>query len=353
MRCFGRQDWGLPWLTGRRKSGLPLTASCPRPTGYWLSWLSSAPTTLSTRGRILKIPAGAAAGLLAFLPALGPGEPVFDGRAAFRHVEQLVGFGPRPSGSPALARSRRYIVDQLKQAGLAVREQPFIAMTPDGPIRMVNVIAELPGRRPDIILVGGHYDTKFFPNFRFVGANDGGSSTGFLLELARRLDRAPRLFTYWIVFFDGEEARREWSGSDGIYGSRHLARELQRDGGLGRLKAVVVVDMIGDRDLGIRREQASTPWLTDLIWGNARRLGHAPHFMDEVLAVEDDHAPFLRLGVPATLLIDFDFPSWHTPGDTLDKLSPRSFEVVGEVLLDALPTLERRLTQLEGKAPGR
>lgn len=304
-------------------------------------------------GRFVKILAGAVVGFLVLLPATGPGEPIFDGQAAFRHVERLVAFGPRPAGSPALVRARRYIVDQLKQAGLTVREQPFTATTPDGPIRMVNVIAELPGRRPEIILVGGHYDTKVFQSLRFVGANDGGSSAGFLLELARRLRATPLTFTHWIVFFDGEEARREWSSSDGIHGSRQLAGELQKDGRLRRLRAVVVVDMIGDRDLGIRRERASTPWLTELIWRSARRLGHRAHFLDEVLAVEDDHSPFLRLGVPAALLIDFDFPSWHTHEDTLDKLSPRSLQVVGEVLLDALPTIEATLTQMERGGPGR
>ncbi|MEK7879297.1 MAG: M28 family peptidase, partial [candidate division NC10 bacterium] len=245
------------------------------------------------------------------------------------------------------------VFELVEQAGLTVREQPFTATTPDGPIRMVNVIAELPGRRPEIILLGGHYDTKVFQSFRFVGANDGGSSAGFLLELARRLRATPLTFTHWIVFFDGEEARREWSSSDGIHGSRQLAGELHKAGRLRRLRAVVVVDMIGDRDLGIRREHASTPWLTELIWRSARRLGHRAHFLDEVLAVEDDHSPFLRLGVPAALLIDFDFPSWHTHEDTLDKLSPRSLQVVGEVLLDALPTIEATLTQMERGGPGR
>lgn len=298
--------------------------------------------------RLVKLLAGIAAGLLALLPTPGPAEQAFDGQAALRHVERLVALGPRPSGSRALAQARRYIVDQFREAGLAVREQPFTATTPDGPIPMVNLIAELPGRRPEIILIGGHYDTKFFPNFRFVGANDGGSSTGLLLELARRLGRTRPTFTHWVVLFDGEEARRDWSRSDGIYGSRQLAGTLQKDGRLKLLKAVVIVDMIGDRDLAIRREQLSTPWLTELVWKSARRLGHGPHFLDELLAVEDDHLPFLRAGVPSALLIDFDFPSWHTPADTLDKVSPRSLQVVGEVLLDALPAIEATLTRMEG-----
>jgi Zn-dependent M28 family amino/carboxypeptidase len=277
-------------------------------------------------------------------PSPGSAGSAFDGKAALAHVERLVGFGPRPAGSEALSRSRRYIAAELKKAGLRVSEQPFVVQTPDGPIRMVNVLAELPGRRPDVILVGGHYDTKFFPDFKFVGANDGGSSTGLLLELARGLGKSKREFTYWIAFFDGEEARREWSATDGIYGSRHLAASLWREGRLGRLRAAIVVDMIGDRELAIRRDPASTGWLTDLLWGSARRLGHRAHFLDELLAVEDDHIPFLREGIPSALLIDFDYgPYWHTPEDTLDKVSARSLQIVGEVLLDALPALETLL----------
>lgn len=288
------------------------------------------------------------------LPRPGAAAPAFDGQAAFSDVERLVGFGPRPAGSEALAKARGYIVKELKKTGARIREQPFAAQTPDGPIRMVNVIAELPGRRPEAILVGGHYDTKFFPSFTFVGANDGGSSSGLLLELARSLARRPREFTYWIVFFDGEEARREWSPTDGIYGSRHLAGSLQREGRTAQLRAVVVVDMIGDRRLDIRREAASTPWLTDLLWGSARRLGYRAHFLEETLAVEDDHAPFLRAGIPSALLIDFNYePYWHTPEDTLDKLSPRSLQVVGDVLLDALPALETLLLRGGPGGPGR
>ncbi len=289
-----------------------------------------------------------------FLPRPGAAGPAFDGQAALARVERLVGFGPRPAGSEALANTRRYIVKELKKTGARVREQPFTAQTPDGPIRMVNVIAELAGRRPEAILVGGHYDTKFFPTFTFVGANDGGSSSGLLLELARSLARRPRELTYWIVFFDGEEARREWSATDGIYGSRHLVGSLQREGRAAQLKAVVVVDMIGDRRLNIRREAASTPWLTDLLWGSARRLGYRAHFLEETLAVEDDHAPFLRAGIPSALLIDFDYePYWHTPEDTLDKLSPRSLQVVGDVLLDALPALETLLLRGGPGGPAR
>jgi len=269
----------------------------------------------------------------------------FDGAAALRHIERLAAIGPRPAG----ARTRRYIVDALKAAAVSIRVEAFEADTPHGRLAMANVVAVLPGRRPDVILIGGHYDTKWFRELMFVGANDGGSSTALLIELARRLRERPREYTYWIVWFDGEEARETWTATDSLYGSRRMAAELARARRLPR--AVIVADMIGDRDLGIRREAASTRWLTDTIWASAARLGHGAHFLADALAVEDDHAPFLRLGVPATLVIDFDFPPWHTPEDTLDKVSARSLAVVGSVLLDALPAIEEGLTRAGAPRP--
>jgi Zn-dependent M28 family amino/carboxypeptidase len=270
-----------------------------------------------------------------------PAQERFDGGRALRHVERLVAIGPRPSGSPGAEKARQYVASELKRASVETRVQAFDAETPHGPVKMANVIAVLPGRRPDVIMIAGHYDTKLFKEFRFVGANDGGSSTALLLELARVLARRPRELTYWLVFFDGEEARETWTDRDSLYGSRHLAAELARTGRLPR--AMLLVDMIGDRNLGIRREGHSTPWLTDLVWAAARRLRYDAHFLPDTLVVEDDHVPFLRAGVPAALLIDFDYPPWHTPGDTPDKVSAESLRIVGEVLLDALPTLEHRL----------
>ena len=265
----------------------------------------------------------------------------FDGTVAFRHLERLVAIGPRVAGSAGGARARDYIAAELKRAGVKVRVEPFEAETPDGRLKMANVVGVIAGRRPDVILVGGHYDTKVFRDFRFVGANDGGSSAALLLELARVLAGRPRGYTYWVVFFDGEEARGAWTPTDSLYGSRRMAADLARRGQLPR--AVVVADMIGDRDLGIRREASSTPWLTDIVWESARRLGQGAHFLPDAMAVEDDHAPFLGACVPSVLLIDFDFPWWHTAHDTLDKVSARSLQVVGDVLLDALPPIEERL----------
>lgn len=278
----------------------------------------------------------------------------FDGARAYRDVERLVDFGPRPPGSPAIERARAYMGAELRKAGWQVREHGFTARTPRGPVRMVNVIAEWPGRRPDIVAVGGHYDTKVFTSFRFVGANDGGSSAALLLELGRALAArhraAPPLYTHWLLFFDGEEAREQWSPTDSLYGSRALVAALRSSGEIVRLRALVVADMIGDRDLGIRRESASTPWLTDLVWAVARRLGHERHFLPERQPVEDDHAPFLDAGVAATLLIDFEYGGgpgqntyWHTAEDTPDKVDPQSLRVVGDVILTALPAIEAEL----------
>jgi glutaminyl-peptide cyclotransferase len=195
-------------------------------------------------------------------------------------------------------------------------------------------------------MIGSHYDTKWFAYFTFVVANDGGSSTALLLQLARELAKVPREFTYWLTFFDGEEARATWTSTDSLYGSRHLAGELARTAQLPR--AMLLVDMIGDKNLGIRREGHSTRWLTDIVWATAHRLGHRRHFLDAVLAVEDDHAPFLRAGVPAALLIDFDYPPWHTAADTLDKVSAQSLAIVGEVVREALPAIEQALLRGTG-----
>lgn len=282
------------------------------------------------------------------LAGAAAGRPSFDGAAALRHIERLVAIGPRVAGTPGGARARAYIVGELERIpGLQVQVRSFEADTPPGRTTMANVVAVLPGRRPDVIMLGGHYDTKLFKGFRFVGANDAGSSTALLIELARRLAGAPRDYTYWLVWFDGEEAFVTWTDRDSLYGSRRLAADLARARQLPR--AMILVDMIGDRDLAIRREAHSAAWLTDIIWDAAARLGHGRHFLRDTIPVEDDHVPFLRAGVPAALLIDFDFPAWHTAEDTLDKVSAQSLAVVGEVLLEALPSVEHYLSRQGGR----
>ena len=306
------------------------------------------PPGQSVRRLVARAVAGALLVAVAAGPAPATEAPAFDGATALKHVERLVGLGPRVAGTPGGVRAREYIVSELRRIpGVQVQVKPFEADTPHGRLSLANVIAVLPGQRPDVVMLAGHYDTKLFAQFQFVGANDGGSSTALLLELARRLAARPRDYTYWLVWFDGEEARVTWTERDSLYGSRQLATELARDKRLPR--ALILVDMIGDRDLAIRREAHSATWLTQIIWDTAARLGHGRHFLRDTIPVEDDHVPFLRLGVPATLLIDFDFPAWHTADDTLDKVSAASLTVVGQVVLEALPSVEHYLSRQGGR----
>ncbi|HXE80376.1 MAG TPA: M28 family peptidase [Vicinamibacterales bacterium] len=280
--------------------------------------------------------------------AAGSPEPAarFDSGRAFEHIRQLVAIGPRWPGSPGSAQARRYITAHLKAAGLEPKEQAFTAATPLGAIQMANVTALIRGDRPERIVIGGHYDTKLFREFRFVGANDGGSSTAMLLELARVLPKRKNAFSIELVFFDGEEALVEWwQGDDNTYGSRHYVDAARRAGTLKDIRAMILVDLVGDRDLNIRRDTHSTRWLTDIIWAAAARKGHQKHFLDESMPHEDDHIPFLRAGVPAVNIIDLDYPVWHTSQDTLEHVSARSLGIVADVLLEALPEIEGRLSK--------
>jgi glutaminyl-peptide cyclotransferase len=269
----------------------------------------------------------------------------FDGNRAYEHLRQVVAFGPRPAGSVALGSTREYIKRQLADIGIQTVEQAFDAETPVGRIHMVNLIARIPGASAERIVFAGHYDTKLFREFRFVGANDAGSSTAFLIEWGRVMKARKNPFTVELLFLDGEEATVEWQGTDHTYGSRHYVDVAQRDKTLVSLRALILVDMIADRDLTIRRESASTPWLTDAIWAAAKRLRQTDAFLDSTTEIEDDHVPFLKAGVPAVDIIDGpdDYPPWHTAGDTLDKVSARSLQTVGDVLLEAVPAIEKRL----------
>jgi glutaminyl-peptide cyclotransferase len=267
----------------------------------------------------------------------------FDGERAFEHLRRQVAFGPRPAGSAALAECRRYIVAQLKAAGLEAREQAFDARTPAGVVRMINVSATIAGRRPERIALATHYDTKLFRQFRFVGASDGASSTAAVLELARALAGRQNEFSIDLLFFDGEEAVVEWSEGDKTYGSRHYVEAARKAGTLAGLRALILLDMIGDRDLAIRRDTNSTPWLTDIVWASAAKLGHRAAFPNDLTTIDDDHIPFLEAGVPSLDIIDLDYAAWHTAEDDLDHVSPRSLQIVGDVVLDALPAIEKRL----------
>jgi len=272
-----------------------------------------------------------------------PAAPRFDSNRAWEHLRQLVALGPRPAGSAAIDQSRKYIKAQLAAAGLTVAEQAWDDQTPLGNVRMVNLVATIPGARKDRLIFAGHYDTKLFREFRFVGANDGGSSAAFLIELARVLKARKNALTIEVLFLDGEEAVVEWQGNDHTYGSRHYVEAAKRDGSLASLKAMVLVDMIGDRDLQIKRDVNSTAWLTEVIWDAARRQKLTAYFRPDRTQIEDDHVPFLQAGVPSVDIIDLEYEAWHTAKDTLDAVSARSLQIVGDVVLAALPQIEVRL----------
>lgn len=275
--------------------------------------------------------------------AVAAGATSFDSARAWEHLRAQVDIGPRVAGTPANAKTRQYLLTTLEQMGIAAVEQPFDAETPRGRVKMANIIATLPGDRPERIILASHFDTKLFDDIRFVGASDGASSTAALLELGRVLAGRPRPFTIELLFLDGEEAVVEWSATDSTYGSRYYVRNARTTGTLGGIKAMVLLDMIGDKDLNIRRESNSTPWLTDIIWDAARGLGYQRHFLAESTPIEDDHLPFLAAGIPAVDIIDLDYFAWHTAADTLDNVAPRSLQIVGDVVLTALPHIEQRL----------
>ncbi len=276
---------------------------------------------------------------------------VFDGARALADLEKMVGFGPRPSGSAAHRRTQEYLLAELKATGFEIKRDDFTAEPPVGSIPMSNLIAVHQGETEKFIVFAGHYDTKRFDDGTFVGANDGGSSAALILEPARsvaRIDPAPKT-TLWFVLLDGEEAVIDWTVADSLYGSRHMVARMDEAKELSRLAAFILVDMVGDRDLGIHREAYSTQWLQDLVWAEAKRLGHGEHFLDAQLYIEDDHIPFARRGVAVVDLIDFQYgPShryWHSPDDTLDKVSAESLQVVGETLLGVLARLDSHLSK--------
>lgn len=269
----------------------------------------------------------------------------FDARRAYAHLETTVGHGPRPPGSDNIRKSQEYIKAQLASFGCAVEEDNFEAATPVGRLKMKNIVGKKAGEKTEVILLLTHYDTKLMPEVpNFVGANDPGSTVGIVLELARIICPRKSKATYWFGFVDGEEAFGEWSDTNSTFGSRQMAAKLALSGELKQLKAVVLLDLVGGRDLRIKRESNSTGWLKDIIWATAKGLGYQQYFLDAETAVADDHIPFVRRNVPAVDLIGFEsYPEWHTADDTPDKISPRSLAIVGHVVLESLPLIEKRI----------
>ena len=283
-------------------------------------------------------------------------ETPFDGARAYEDLAEIVAIGPRVSGSEAAKRTRGLIRSKLATAGVRVEEYPFEAITPVGRRKMVNVVGIVEGTRPGVILLGNHYDTKYFPDFEFVGANDGGSTTAWMIEMARALGPTREGYSVWLCWFDGEEAFVEWSALDSLYGSGTMVKRLVAEDRLGSVKAMINVDMIGDCDLTLLKDPGAPRWLTELIWTTARDLGYREHFSFGSEAVEDDHLPFRRAGVDAVDLIDFRYGggrfehdmNWHTVRDRMDRVCPESLQVLGDVVYHVIGRMDRVLSERDG-----
>jgi hypothetical protein len=291
---------------------------------------------------------------LSFPPDSSP-PAKFDGDRAFQYLKEIVAYGPRPIGSANHRKVEEYILAHLK--GDNVENDIFTADTPEGKFPVHNIIAKFPGQKDGIIIIASHYDTNYpLRHTSFIGANDGASSSALLLELANQLRGKPNDgYSVWLVWDDAEEAiKPDGSGGlpqempfmdDSLYGITHVADRWQADGTLKKIKAFLLADMIGDADLNIEHDSNSTPWLEDVIYEAASRLGDQSHFFARTMEVDDDHLPFLKRGVPSADIIDFSYGYndvfWHTTQDTVDKLSPKSLEITGSTILETIRILDR------------
>src|SRR5882672_9088594 len=266
----------------------------------------------------------------------------FDGKRAFAHVAKQVSFGPHPSGATTIAQVLDYLFSEWKSFGCNVEIDAFGADTPVGRLPMENILVKIPGEKPSVILLGTHYDTKRLDNF--VGADDGGSSTAVMLELARLLCPQHGKYAVWIAFFDGEEAMKQWSETDSRYGSHQMAARLSISGDIKKVRAFLLADIVGGRKAQFLRESSSTPALIDLVWNTSAKLGYSPLFLNETTSAQDDHDSFLKRGVPAVDVIG-DFMNngyWHTPQDSLDKISTKTLAIVGHVFLESVKQLQSK-----------
>ena len=295
---------------------------------------------------------GALVGLLFFAPLAALAQPHFSGDRALEYARQFVAIGPRWPTSPGHAKAEEFLRSQFKRDQL--EEDTFTADTPIGPVAMRNFIVRFPGKKDGVIVLATHYETNYWlRKIDFVGANDGGSTTGLLLAIADQL-RAETAggkkldgYSVWLLFDDGEESiQPTWTDSDSLYGTRHLAAKWQRDGTLGRVKAFILADMIGDKNLDIQRESRSTDWLVALMTKAANKFGYGHHFFQTEGAVEDDHLPFVQRGVPSIDVIDLDYgPNnsyHHTAQDTMDKIGARSLMIDGDVFMETIRLIDAR-----------
>jgi len=272
----------------------------------------------------------------------------FSGKRAYEHIERIVEYGPRPTASDGLIRTAIYIGTQLQESGLDVDDQVFMAPTPRKPLQFRNVVGKTRTRRGSagkIIVIASHYDTKYLPKMQFVGANDGGSSTGVLLEMARIASGVPDL---WFVFFDGEECIKEYTANDGLWGSAYFLDDLKGKKQLDRIQALILLDMVGDKNLNIVMPGNSNRALVQRVFEAAKLTGHRDYFNFNPTPIMDDHVPFALAGIPTVDIIDFQYGSapglndyWHTDKDTLDKISARSLEIIGQTMLRLVDLLRK------------
>ena len=256
----------------------------------------------------------------------------FSGDKALAHVQAMVDFGPRPPGTDAIEKTRSYLTSQLQAAGWKVERQTFSDETPRGKVQFVNLIATFGAANAPSFLVCSHYDTKTFDNAAFVGANDAGSSTGVLVELARVAAQRPDLAAKLeLVFFDGEEAYEAFTDTDGLFGSRYFAQQLAAQDKAKLFRGGILFDMVGDKSLTITLPPDSPPDLAAGIFAAAEGLKVRKHFTYFDRDITDDHTPLNEIGIPVIDLIDFEYPPWHTPQDTIDKLSAESLRITGAV----------------------
>jgi glutaminyl-peptide cyclotransferase len=281
---------------------------------------------------------------LSLPPDDGP-PPTLDSTRAMQYVKEIVAYGPRPIGSANHKKVEDYIVAHLK--GDEVTSDAFTADTVEGKFPVRNMIAKFPGTKDGIIVIASHYDTNYpLRNTTFIGANDGASTSALLLEFANQL-RGKKLegYSIWLLWTDAEEAMKEWSDTDSVYGTRHLAAQWQQDGTAKKIRAFLLIDMIGDADLDIDRDTNSTQWLESVVYEAATRLGYQSHFFVRNNALSDDHLPFMNIGVPSADIIDIDYGYnnvfHHTTQDTVDKLSPKSLEISGTVVLETVRILDK------------
>jgi Zn-dependent M28 family amino/carboxypeptidase len=288
--------------------------------------------------------------------AAAPIPATFNGERAMDHVRKQINFGPRPPDTPQLAKTRAYIMNELKSYGLNVYLDEFSAATPQGEKKMANIIGEIPGETKSIILITSHYDTKYYKDMQFLGANDPASSVATLLEIGRVLgsQKEKPKATYRLVFFDGEEAFCEgWDqcGSEGhpdnTYGSRHYLSQLTARNEVANTGAMILLDMMGYKNLELGRDPSSIRWLQDIIWQTGRELGYGKIFVDREEGVGgDDHEAFIKAGVDAVDVIQLSsYPYWHKADDTVDKVSAQSMKIVGDTVLASLPKIAEHVTK--------